>query len=129
MAFMLVCCAASPAWAQRNTPPVQDPVDEVMGRYNMHPAFVKLGRGISNVLGGWLEVPLNIGQRMSQSDTVGSFFTGAAYGLVKGTVRTGVGLYETLTFFLPYPEDFQPILPTLEYYNKGKGRRELPLEG
>jgi hypothetical protein len=39
-----------------------------------------------------------------------------------------VGLYETVTFFLPYPEDFAPILPTLEYYNKSPGRRRLPLE-
>ena len=34
----------------------------------------------------------------------------------------------TATFFLPYPEDFAPILPTLEYYKQGERHRPLPLE-
>ena len=124
-----VCVGASAAWAELpSTPPAQDRVDEVMGRYNLHPAFNKLGRGLANALGGWLEIPLNIGQRMSSSDTGGSFFTGAAYGFFKAAVRTGVGVYETATFFLPYPEDFAPILPTLEYYKQGERHRPLPLE-
>jgi hypothetical protein len=39
-----------------------------------------------------------------------------------------VGLYEAVTFFLPYPENFAPILPTLPYFEKNKKRRPLPLE-
>lgn len=120
----LLCAGVLPAaWAQG-----QDPVDEVLGRYNLHPAFEKLGRGVSNALGGWLEIPLNIHTRYSTNDTAGSLFTGAAHGVVRGVVRTGVGLYETVTFFLPYPEDFAPILPTLEYYRKTPRRGPLPLE-
>ena len=128
IAMVAVCVGASAVWAELPPPPAQDRVDEVMGRYNLHPAFNKLGRGLANALGGWLEIPLNIGQRMSSSDTGGSFFTGAAYGFFKAAVRTGVGVYETATFFLPYPEDFAPILPTLEYYKTGKPHRPLPLE-
>jgi len=108
------------------TPPPQDRVDEVMGRYNLHPAFAKLGRGVANAVGGWLELPLNLQQRYTEQDTAGSLFTGAAYGLFKGLVRTGVGLYETVTFFLPYPEDFAPILPTLEYFRQTSPRRPSP---
>ncbi len=126
----LVGIATLPVWAE--TPPAptggQDRVDEMMGRYNLHPAFEKLGRGVSNALGGWLEIPLNIHQRYSKSDTAGSLLTGTAYGLVKGSVRTGVGLYETVTFFLPYPENFAPILPTLPYFQKHTRREPLPLE-
>jgi putative exosortase-associated protein (TIGR04073 family) len=106
----------------------RDRVDELMGRYNLHPAFEKLGRGLSNFLGGWLELPLNIHKRYSKSDAGASWFTGAAYGVFKGAVRTGVGLYETVTFFLPYPENFAPILPTLEYFQKTTKRSPLPLE-
>ena len=124
---IVVWMFAAPAWAEPPAP-ARDPVDDVMGSYHVHPALTKLGRGVGNALGGWLEVPLNISQRMSSSDTGGSFFTGVAYGLIKGVVRTGVGVYETATFFLPYPEDFAPILPTLEYYKKGAGHRPLPLE-
>ena len=132
--ILSVLCAASlgalPLWA--DAPPAtaegQDRVDEMMGRYNLHPAFEKLGRGVSNALAGWMEVPLNIHQHYSKADTAGSLCTGAAHGLVKGVVRTGVGLYETVTFFLPYPENFAPILPTLEYFQHNTKRQPLPLE-
>jgi len=105
----------------------QDRVDEMMGRYNLFPAFTKLGRGLSNFLGGWMEIPLNVRQHGSRADTAGSFFTGLAHGLVKGVVRTGVGAYETVTFFLPYPENYAPVLPTLAYFQKNR-REPLPLE-
>ncbi len=91
-------------------------------------AFEKLGRGVSNFLGGWLEIPLGIHKRYATSDTAGSLFTGTAVGAFKGLVRTGVGAYETVTFFLPYPEDFAPILPTLEYFQHHTRRKPLPLE-
>lgn len=105
-----------------------DRVDVIMGRYNLQPAFEKLGRGASNALFGWLEVPLNIDKRYSASDTVGSGLTGAGIGVVKGAVRMGVGVYEAVTFFLPYPEHFAPILPTLPYFQKTGKRKPLPLE-
>lgn len=105
-----------------------DKVDEAISRYNLHPAFEKLGRGLSNTLFGFLEIPLNIHERYSVSDTAGSWLTGAAYGTFKGFVRTGVGLYEVVSFPLPYPEDFAPILPTLDYFRQSPKRRPLPLE-
>lgn len=120
----------SGTWADEGPPAAggRDRVDEMMGRYNLQPVFEKGGRGLSNVLGGWLEIPLNIDKRYSKSDVVGSTLTGAAVGVFKGLVRTGVGLYETVTFFLPYPENFAPILPTLEYFQKTPKRKPLPLE-
>ena len=102
-----------------------DRVDEMLGRYNLYPAFEKLGRGASNLFGGWLEIPYNVQTRHSPSDTAGSLFTGLTHGLLKACVRTGVGAYEVVTFFLPYPENFAPILPTLPYYQKAK--RQEPL--
>jgi len=101
-----------------------DEVDQLMARYNLHPAFEKLGRGVANTLGGWLEVPLNVQKRYTVEDTGSSFFTGLAIGATKGLVRTVVGLYETVTFFLPYPEDYVPILPTLEYFKRADTRRQ-----
>ena len=102
-----------------------DRVDQIMGRYNLYPAFEKLGRGASNLFGGWLEIPYNVQTRHSPNNTGGSLFTGFAHGLLKAFVRTGVGAYEVVTFFLPYPENFAPILPTLPYYQKT--RRQEPL--
>ena len=106
-----------------------DRVEEVMGRYNLHPSFAKLGRGLANFTGGWLEIPLNMHRRYSTGDTAGSLFTGAIYGVFKGLVRTSVGAYETLTFFLPYPEEFAPILPTLPYFQRETKQRPLPRRG
>jgi putative exosortase-associated protein (TIGR04073 family) len=107
--------------------PGQDRVDEMMGRYNLYPAFQKGGRGLSNFLGGWMEIPLQVHLHRSRADTAGSFFTGLAHGIVKGLVRTGVGAYEAVTFFLPYPENYAPVLPTLAYFQKTR-REPLPLE-
>jgi putative exosortase-associated protein (TIGR04073 family) len=131
LAGWLMASAAPAAWsaeAARTPAPAQDRVDEAVRRYNLHPAFTKGGRGLSNFFCGWLEIPLNMHQRYSAQDTGGSLFTGLAYGVLKGIVRTGVGAYEAVTFFLPYPENFAPILPTLPYFRKDPQRPLLPLE-
>ena len=128
MSWMAATALATDA---RTSPQPSDQVDQVMTRYNLHPSFEKLGRGLGNALLGFAEIPLGVQQRYSQEDTGSSFFTGLAVGLFKGIVRTGVGVYETVTFLLPYPEDFRPILPTLPYYQllkNGKPREPLPLE-
>ena len=111
--------AAEPEGAQS-----PDRVDEVLVRYNFHPAFEKLGRGLGNVAGGWLEIPWNLQTRYVPADAATSFFTGLVWGLVKGVARTGVGVYETVTFWLPYPEEFAPILPTLPYFKKDEVRKQ-----
>ena len=128
IAAMLWMAPAS--WAQdySQAAPPPDRVDEALSRYNLHPALEKLGRGGSNLIFGFLEIPLNIYQRYSVSDTVGSWLTGLRYGVIKGVVRTAVGAYEVVSSPLPYPEDFAPILPTLEDFRKDKRREPLPFE-
>lgn len=116
----------SPASAEESVSQGSDRVDELMGHYNLYPAFEKAGRGAANFLGGWLEIPYNVQMRFSKSDTGGSLFTGIAHGLLRACIRTGVGAYELVTFFLPYPENFAPILPTLPYYQKNQ-KRDPPL--
>jgi putative exosortase-associated protein (TIGR04073 family) len=105
-----------------------DTMDRGMTDSNMMPSLEKLGRGVSNLLGGWLEIPATIQQRHTTRDTAGSLASGAFIGLFRGIGRTVVGAYETLTFWLPLPEDFAPILPTLPYFNTADPRPALPLE-
>ena len=93
-----------------------DPVDQLLVRHSLHLALEKLGRGVGNVIGGWLEVPLNIQKRYHPSDMLTSSLAGAGVGIVKGVVRTGVGLFEAATFCIPYPEGYAPILPPLDYF-------------
>ena len=70
----------------------------------------KLMRGLSNILTGWVELPKNI-YDTSVEDNV---FSGMTIGLAKGVgmtiVRTGAGVYETITIPFPIPQDYTPVL-------------------
>ena len=86
VAMSLGLSASSLAWAQ-------DPIH-------------KMGRGVVNVLTGWLELPKQIHLGSREENPV----LGLGWGLVKGAgltvLRSGVGIYEAVTFPLPYPKDF-----------------------
>ncbi|MEE9500136.1 MAG: exosortase system-associated protein, TIGR04073 family [Candidatus Omnitrophota bacterium] len=70
----------------------------------------KLARGFVNIITGWVELPKNI----YDASVEDNLFSGLTVGLVKGVgmaiVRTGAGVYETITFPFPIPEDFAPVL-------------------
>lgn len=82
----VLLAAPSPSWAQ-------DPIH-------------KAGRGLVNVLTGWIEIPKQIHMGSQEENPV----TGFGWGLVKGVgmtvLRAGVGIYEALTFPVPYPKDY-----------------------
>lgn len=72
----------------------------------------KLGRGLSNVVFGWSELPVTV---TTINDREGNS-AAAGYGVVRGVGRSfarfGVGLYEVLLF--PFPVNrgtYLPILP------------------
>lgn len=66
----------------------------------------KMGRGAVNVLTGWLELPKQFHMGTQEQNPV----AGMCWGLLKGAgltvVRAGVGIYEAVTFPLPYPKDY-----------------------
>ena len=66
----------------------------------------KAGRGVVNVLTGWIELPKQIHMGSQEENPV----TGLGWGLVKGVgmtvFRMGIGLYEALTFPIPYPKGY-----------------------
>jgi putative exosortase-associated protein (TIGR04073 family) len=72
--------------------------------------FTKLGRGVANVLTGWVEIPKNVYNTSREENA----FSGMTLGLVKGIgltiVRTGAGLFEAATFPFPVPENYKPVL-------------------
>lgn len=118
--------AASTAWIfGQEEPPkrrsYRDRMNELLVQFDMHPAAGKLGRGLANIATGWLEIPVNMQRYYSEHDQATGLFTGLVVGIVRAVGRTGVGAYETATFFLPYPERYEPILPPLEYFtDEGK---------
>ena len=71
----------------------------------------KLGRGLSNMIFGWSEIPVTIGKVNTDEGN----YAAAGYGVIRGTgrafVRVGVGFYETLLWPFPlYKETYFPIL-------------------
>jgi len=71
----------------------------------------KLGRGIANIVTGWVELPKNIYDTSVETNNP---LMGITYGTLKGigmtVVRTGAGVYDTATFLFPVPQDYDPIL-------------------
>lgn len=70
----------------------------------------KLGRGLANSLTGAVEIPKKM-YLISKSDNV---LMGMTWGLVKGAavglLRTAVGVFETVTFPIPAPADYEVML-------------------
>lgn len=78
--------------------------------YAQNNAFSKLGRGAANTLTGWLEIPKNIYEISSQKNPLMGISWGLAKGIGLGVARTGVGVYEVITFPFPIPESYEPIM-------------------
>lgn len=76
----------------------------------------KLGRGISNTLTFPCEIPYQIRQTNRQN----GFMAAISYGILNGAFMAGaralVGIYEIVTFPVPIPGDFGPILADPEFF-------------
>ncbi len=79
----------------------------------------KLGRGLANILTGWIELPKNIYDTSVEDNPLSGLTIGLAKGVGMTIVRTGAGVYETVTFPFPIPEGYSPVLEP-EFVFKGK---------
>lgn len=70
----------------------------------------KLGRGIVNILTGWIEIPKNIAAEWRKTDPFTGFIVGGIEGIGWGWVRTVTGVYDTVTFLFPIPKDYEPLM-------------------
>lgn len=75
----------------------------------------KLGRGIANCLTFPIEIPNQISKTNNNDGPVAAISYGAAKGIVMGIFRMVVGGYEVLTFLIPLPEWYRPILTDPEF--------------
>ncbi|MBI5685061.1 MAG: exosortase system-associated protein, TIGR04073 family [Verrucomicrobia bacterium] len=77
----------------------------------------KAQRGFANMVGGVVEIP---GCVADTAQKKGPWF-GYSVGLLKGIgmvpVRTVVGIYEFLTFYVPAPADYEPVLKPATPFN------------
>jgi putative exosortase-associated protein (TIGR04073 family) len=100
--LIALCVAglATTSWADIPDPPAAD----------QGPTH-KLGRGLSNMVFGWTEIPVTIGKVSSEEGNSAA----ASYGVVRRTgrafARFGVGFYEALVWPFPvYKGTYLPIL-------------------
>lgn len=71
----------------------------------------KLGRGLANVVTCPFEVPKNMIDSYNKNlGFVESIFLGLPKGIGMTVVRCASGLYETVTFPLPAPAGYEPVL-------------------
>lgn len=71
----------------------------------------KLGRGLANIVTGWTELPITISQNYKKrGHNIAGAFYGLPVGIVRGVSRTAIGVYEIVTFPLPIPEHYKPIM-------------------
>jgi len=90
VALITILCVASTCYAQ-------DPGKKLM-------------RGLANVVTGWVELPKNIYETSVEENVFAGLTIGLAKGIGMTIVRTGAGVYETITFPFPIPEDYAPVL-------------------
>lgn len=76
----------------------------------------KMGRGLANIVTGWVEIPKNM-INTSKDSNVG---IGLTWGLVRGIAqsvgRTLVGAGELATFFVPTPDIIHPTYVFEDFY-------------
>ncbi len=70
----------------------------------------KLGRGIVNLFTGIVEVPKNMGAEWRKTDPFSGMVVGFIKGCGWGICRTAAGAFEIVTFPLPVPEGYIPIM-------------------
>lgn len=90
VALMTILCMATTSYAQ-------DPGKKLM-------------RGLANIITGWVELPKNIYETSVEDNVFAGITIGLAKGIGMTIVRTGAGVYETITFPFPIPEDYAPVL-------------------
>lgn len=72
--------------------------------------IIKLGRGVVNAFSGWLELVKQPYETTKQENLLAGCTVGLVKGLGMGLLRTGVGLWDLVTFPFPAPAKFEPIL-------------------
>lgn len=70
----------------------------------------KLSRGLINTVTGWVEIPAEVFREADRLSGAGGLFAAPFKGIAKAVGRTIVGVYETVTFVIPLPSRYEPIV-------------------
>ena len=75
-----------------------------------HNAVRKLGRGVANLLFGVVEVPNQYTKAQSEQGGASGWTYGLSKGVLRWFSREFVGIYEIVTFPIPAPQGYKPIM-------------------
>jgi putative exosortase-associated protein (TIGR04073 family) len=70
----------------------------------------KLLRGVGNIAFGWVEIPRQISADIQDMDVFTGTFTGLYKGVQRTVIRDVVGAWEIVSFPLPVPSNYAPIV-------------------
>lgn len=75
-------------------------------------SLTKLGRGLSNIMFGWAEIPLTFDRKLKEGKPFGYLFgVVPVLGTARAIMRTGTGVFEVVTFPVTDKEiNYEPIL-------------------
>lgn len=89
-----------------------DPTLDLPQKTKFEKAMTKLGRGFSNILFGWAEIPVTFDKKLKEGKPL-AYLIGVApvLGAAKATIRTGTGVFEAVTFSSsPAKVNYQPLI-------------------
>ena len=94
VALVLVAAVVVPVQAQIYNPDLDLPKPT-----GMEKALTKMGRGLSNIMFGWAEVPMTFDENLKKGKPLG-YLMGVApvLGTARAVMRTGTGVFETVSF-------------------------------
>ena len=94
LVVVAVLYASLPAMAQS-----YDPTEDMPKQTRTEKALVKLGRGLSNIMFGWAEIPVTFDKKLKQGRPL-AYLLGVVpvLGTARAVIRTSTGVYETVTF-------------------------------
>lgn len=87
----------SPAYAAE--PLTYDPMNEIPEPTGVERALTKLGRGLSNIMLGWAEIPVTFDKKLRGGKPL-AYLLGVApvLGTARAMMRTSTGVFEVVTF-------------------------------
>ena len=78
--------------------------------FNQNQMWAKLGRGLGNITFCYLEIFRQIGDLGETERWPVAGFGGFFKGVIYTGVRAAAGVYETATFPLPLPPNYEPVM-------------------
>jgi len=78
----------------------------------------KAARGVANVATGWFELPKQIALTIKEDGVAKGVTVGPLKGIGMAIVRTAAGVGETLTFFVAWPDFYEPYFEPAYVWQK-----------